>query len=88
VGNPLIQRHGELSTELAAEVLELGEIRAAITQTRAHAWEEYSQYPVTERREWMTHSVANLTIDAQKMEASIDALRVELYHLQLQITHG
>lgn len=87
MSNPLIVRHGELSEELAGQLLELGEIRAAITKTRADAWEHYSAYPVSERREWCAHSVAELTADAQKMEASNDALRVELYHLQLQIAH-
>lgn len=80
-------RHGELTDQLADTIRELGMVRATITTTRADAWNAHAYLPVTERKETTSASIAQLVAEAANLEADVDALRVELAHVTLTITH-
>lgn len=69
---------GELTIRLASEIRELGEARAAAIQARTDAWRETAYLPVTERREECRAQTSQLDAEVVKLEAEVEALRVEL----------
>ncbi len=68
----------ELAKELAATIRELGEARSHALLARANAWRQFQHLNVTERREEQRCATAHLDVEVLKLEAEVDALRVEL----------
>lgn len=79
---PVWMTHSSLSDELAGNIRELGQIRSAITRSRADAWLHHEYLPVTERRETVAAAIAQLSAEAAVLEAECEAQRVELNALE------
>lgn len=84
----LIQRHEQLTDELASQLRSRGDVRAVAIRTRAQAWWSNQGVPVTERRETCSMSTADLDQQIARMDGEVDALRAELVHIELEIDHG
>ena len=82
-----LQLHTELSADLALRLRVLGDTRHAAITNRASAWAETRQLPVTERREEVSNSVADLNADIAGQEMEIEALRVELHHIEIALKY-
>lgn len=74
----LLQEHEHLSALLAAAIREAGMTRAAIATTKRDAWCGTTHLNVTERREEVSASVADLVAELANCDAEVDALRVEV----------
>lgn len=78
-----LARHGDLTTQLADTIRELGGVRALHITQQSEAWGQSQNLNVTERREYTRHVTAGFAKDIATLEAEVDALRVELAHVAL-----
>lgn len=78
--------HSLLTDELAAALRVLGDTRRAAITRRAEVWAQTAHLGITERREEVRYAVADLDALIADHEAEVDALRVELHHIEWQ--HG
>ena len=85
--NELFKQHDILTGELAVCLRELGDTRAAITTRQGNAWTSLAHLNVTERREEVRHSCAQLVSDTEKQLGEIEALRAEIANITLRIAH-
>ena len=84
----MLSKHEALSRELAASLRSLGDIRAFIITTFSQAWRENSGVGVTERRETCKEATSHWAAEEAKLLGEIEALRVELNHVELQLRHA
>lgn len=66
----------------------LGDTRKALLVKQAQVWESTAHLNVTERREECRYAVVDYAGMVVEQEAEIDALKVELNHIELEMTHG
>lgn len=83
-----LAKHADLSADLAVHLIDLGDIRAAITQAQAGVWEGTTHLNITERRETIRYAAADLEAEAAKTIGVIEALRARLAHLDLQVRYS
>lgn len=81
----LINQHASLTGDLAQQLRELGDTRAAITRRQLAAWQQTSEYGITERREHVKYAVADLIADTEVQLGEIEALRAEVTTIEWQI---
>lgn len=84
----LLNRHKELTTSLTELLGEAGQVRAAITHAKADTWANNYGLPVTERKETASYSASGLTAELQDLDAQIEQLRAEMYHIGLELEYG
>lgn len=65
---------------LAQALRVLGDTRSAAITRRAQVWVQTAHLGITERREEVRYSVADLDALVVEQEAEVEALRVELEH--------
>lgn len=78
----LAQEHTRLTVELVEMIREYGMVRGQIAKAKAGAWAETVGMAVTERRETMTYAASALIEQAEEISADVDALKVELAHVE------
>jgi len=82
-----LHEHHELTVDLALRLRVLGDTRAAAITNKASAWAETRHLPVTERREEVSNTIADLAADMAGQEMEIEAIRVELHHIELRLQY-
>lgn len=79
----LSTRHATISADLAGALRELGTLRAGVLTAGADLWRQTNGYAVTERKEIIRHQLADLHGEVATLETDVEALRVELNHVEL-----
>lgn len=82
----LLSRRGHLAADLVDAIRDLGETRAALVTVSASAWQGNPHLGVTERREQVKVDTADLASEVERQAAEVEALRVQLGHLDAEIT--
>ena len=84
----LSTQHAALSADLAAALRELGSQRAGVLKAAADLWQQTYGTAVTERKEVIRHQLAHLHGEVATLEADVEALRVELNHVEVVLRYG
>lgn len=82
------ENHAELTTELAAALRMLGDLRSAAIKRRAEVWHQTAGNGITERREEVRYAVSDLDALIADQEMVVDSLRVQLRHLEWIVEQG
>jgi hypothetical protein len=87
---PLIDQHGLLTEDLAGLLQEKASVDAAIITTRAATFTDllYQGQAITTIKEQVSASVAHFASESVKLSGQIEALRVQLHHLDQRLQYG
>lgn len=83
-----LDRHRELTDDLAQSLRELGDLRGQVTLASRDIWLESDHLNVTERRETVRYALAEFHAEVSKLEMEVEALRVELAHVDQRLKLG
>lgn len=81
----LLVQAGTLSSDLASALRGLGHLRAARIDGYAESYRASEGLGVTERRERAVVACAQWDVEIARTQGEVDALRVELAYVELQL---
>lgn len=84
----ILAEHRTCTDELASFLRERGDMLAEQQRNHSEAWMQNSQLGVTERREEARMAGNSYSMEIAKIDGEIEALRFELNHLEILITHN